>query len=459
MALQKLIRTALYIRVSTEEQALHGLSLEAQEAALREYASKNGLTVVGVYVDEGITARKKLSNRKELLRLLEDVKAGKIDLIIFTKIDRWMRNIYDYHKVQEVLENHNVNWKTIYENYDTSTASGRLHINIMLSVAQDEADRTSERIKAVFANKVERGEYLTNKIPFGYLVKNSKVSIDEETKHIVEDMFDHFMLSHSVRGTQFYLQDKYGITFHYTAFRNIFDNTLYCGEYRGTKDFCEPYITREQFDEIQNILKSKNVKRTPSGLTYVFSGLLICGECGRKLGSSYNERKDGIIATYRCAKKVKSGSCGFGKTIMEKTIEQYLFDNLLPELDKVKREHEINKPKKKTVVNTEKAVEKIKKKLARLKNLYVNGKIEMEEYERDYDNLHRQIDNLYAAAKEEESEIDIEAIKTLLSKQTEEIYRTLPAENKRMFWRGFIDHIVVHDRDKMDVIFLKKKTY
>ena len=155
-----MIRTALYIRVSTEEQAIHGLSLEAQDAVLTDYANKNDLTIVGRYVDEGITARKKMTNRKALVRLLEDVKADKIDLIIFTKIDRWMRNVYDYHKVQEVLEKHNVNWKTIFENYDTSTSAGRLHINIMLSVAQDEADRTSERIKAVFENKVKNKDYL-----------------------------------------------------------------------------------------------------------------------------------------------------------------------------------------------------------------------------------------------------------------------------------------------------------
>ena len=81
------------------------------------------------------------------------MRAGKIDIVVFTKLDRWFRNIAEYYKVQEVLETHNVNWKTIHEDYDTSTASGRLKINIMLSVAQDEADRTSERIKAVFDSK------------------------------------------------------------------------------------------------------------------------------------------------------------------------------------------------------------------------------------------------------------------------------------------------------------------
>ena len=88
-----MIRTALYIRVSTEEQAMHGLSLEAQDAALTDYANKNDLTIVNRYIDDGITARKAMTKRRALMRLLDDVKAGKIDQIIFTKLDRWFRNV------------------------------------------------------------------------------------------------------------------------------------------------------------------------------------------------------------------------------------------------------------------------------------------------------------------------------------------------------------------------------
>ena len=150
--------TALYIRVSTQEQTIHGLSLEAQRASLEAWAKKNQKKIVGVYADEDISARKTASQRPSLQRRLREVEAGNVDLIVFTKLDRWFRNIAEYYKVQEILEAHNVNWKTILEDYDTSTASGRLKINIMLSVAQDEADRTSERIKVVFESKQAKGE-------------------------------------------------------------------------------------------------------------------------------------------------------------------------------------------------------------------------------------------------------------------------------------------------------------
>lgn len=453
-----MIRTALYIRVSTEEQAIHGLSLEAQDAVLSDYANKNDLVIVGRYVDEGITARKKMANRKALMHLLDDVRAGKIDLIIFTKLDRWFRNIYDYHRVQEVLEQNKVHWKTVLEDYDTSTATGRLHINIMLSIAQDEADRTSERIKVVFENKVKNGGYLNQKTPFGYIVKDSKVLKDESKKEIVDDMFRQFFECQSIRGTLTYIQKTYGIHFEQKSFRNIFRNTLYCGEYRGVKEFCDPYITREQFDDIQRIMKEKNVKRTPSGLTYIFTGMLICPYCGKKLGSRYNfsgkEKKK--IPSYGCPTRQKSGTCDFKPIILEKTVEEYLFNNVLSELDKYEREHTVKAAEKKQKKNTDKAIEKIRKKLSKLKDLYVNDMIDIDEYKRDYDDLNKQLLELEESKDEVENPVDVEAIKKLLSKSTEDIYQTLTAEDRRKFWRSFIDKIIVNSRNDMKIIFLRK---
>ena len=97
-----------------------------------------------------------MQNRKDLLRLLEDVKKDKIDIILVTKLDRWFRSVKDYHNTQAILEEHHCSWKTILEDYDSSTADGQLKINIMLSVSQNEADRTSERNRYVLRDLVLR---------------------------------------------------------------------------------------------------------------------------------------------------------------------------------------------------------------------------------------------------------------------------------------------------------------
>jgi len=115
-------RVALYIRVSTEKQKLHGLSVEAQTAALDAWAKSVGVAVAGHYVDAGISARKKADKRPALQRLLQDVREGRIDLIVFTKLDRWFRNVGEYYKVQEILDDHKVAWRAIHEDYETATA-------------------------------------------------------------------------------------------------------------------------------------------------------------------------------------------------------------------------------------------------------------------------------------------------------------------------------------------------
>lgn len=89
---------AIYIRVSTEEQAVHGLSVDAQRYSLEQYAKSRKWSVYGVYADEGISARKPMAKRPALQRLLDDIKAKKVQRVIFTKLDRWFRNVADYYK-------------------------------------------------------------------------------------------------------------------------------------------------------------------------------------------------------------------------------------------------------------------------------------------------------------------------------------------------------------------------
>ena len=187
------MRIALYARVSTEEQAIHGLSIEAQSEALEEWAKQEHANVVGTYIDAGISARKPASKRPSMQRLLADIERGKIDMVVFTKLDRWFRNIAEYYKVQEILERHGVNWRTIHEDYDTSTASGRFKVNIMLAVAQDEADRTSERIKAVFDSKRKRGEVVSGSVPPGVKIENKKHVVDPDVAPMVQDIFQFFI--------------------------------------------------------------------------------------------------------------------------------------------------------------------------------------------------------------------------------------------------------------------------
>lgn len=140
-------RAALYVRVSTQEQKNSGLSVDSQIDALEKYCEEHGYMVAGVYNDAGISARKKYTKRPALLQLLEDCKQCKIDIILFTRLDRWFRAVAGYYEVQSVLDACKVPWRAIWEDYETETSQGIFKVNIMLSVAQAEVDRDSEIIR------------------------------------------------------------------------------------------------------------------------------------------------------------------------------------------------------------------------------------------------------------------------------------------------------------------------
>ncbi|TCL35616.1 DNA invertase Pin-like site-specific DNA recombinase [Anaerospora hongkongensis] len=434
----KMLRAALYIRVSREEQVLHGYSIEAQKQALTEYAQKNNLHIVDYYMDEGYTARKRYTKRKEFMRMLEDVQAGNIDIILFIKLDRWFRSVRDYYKIQDILEKHNVNWKTIHENYDTSTASGRLHINIMLSVAQDEADRTSERIKFVFASKVQKGEVLSGKTAFGYKIEKKKLVIVPEKAEIVREIFSFTLKHQNISATITYIKDTFGIHFMHNTIVRMLKKRIYIGEHRGVENFCEPIVDRAVFDTIQVILK-KNIRSNKSRTTYVYTGLLICPECGQKLISSKTVHSNGSISyVYRCNRHYINKICTFNKIIGEKKLDTFLLSNIEQQLSDFIAYHEIkeNNTPKTTMANER---EKIRNRMEKLKDLYLDDLIDKHTYKYEYEDLSMRLKRL--DTKQVQKKIDINALKSFLGKDVSIIYTELSRFEKQTLWRSIIKQI------------------
>lgn len=449
-----MIRTALYIRVSTEEQALHGLSLPEQDADLTQYALDHDLFIVDRYADEGITARKRYTKRPALLRLLEDIRAGKIDLVIFTKLDRWFRSISDYYQVQEILEQHGVNWKTIFENYDTSTASGRLHINIMLSVAQDEADRTGERIRAVFANKVKNREFLTNRVGLGYKVVDKKVVIDEETRSMVQEIFNHYEAHHSKYATCKYISQKYDFPLNHQRLGRMIQNPLYHGEYRNIHDFCEPYLTLERQQQLIEILHSRNIGKQSVRRIYLFSGLVQC-ECGAKMTSAHQTQKHKYAPPteyfyYRCNRHWSQHACPNPACIFEKSLESYLLTHIEHAYNEYCVSYDSHQQQQKaTAPKIDKA--KLRRKLERLKELYLNELIDLETYQKDYLELRAQLDAAQTPTPQPPAPLPLEH---LFIQGWQEQYRTFTNEDKRQFWRSILSAIVVDHEKNITPVFL-----
>ena len=409
------------------------------------------MQIVDIYADEGITARKALNKRLQFQRLIADVKQGKIDLILVTKLDRWFRNIKDYHNTQEILEKHNCNWRTIYENYDTSTSSGRLHINIMLSVNQDECDRTSERIKAVFAHKLDKKEAVSGSLPMGYKLEDKKIVKDMEYASLVNDVFDYFELHNNKCATVNYINDKYNTHYHYNSIVRMLSNTIFKGEYNGIEGFCEPYINKDRFDKIQSLMK-RNIKVRHNERVYTYSGLLICAECGCKLAGStknYTLKSTGEKVSrksYRCNQYYLRKLCDHKKILNEKSIDVFIVENLSKELQCYKATYEI---KAKQVDNSAKR-NKLERKIARLKDLYLNELITLDEYKADLSRFNAELDKIPT----DETKTDFKAIQTLLSMDIESLWNELSCEERQMLIRSVVKHIKVDAENKMSLEFI-----
>lgn len=437
----KLIRVALYIRVSGEEQKIKGLSLESQRERLEAYAREQGWVIVGIYIDAAKTARKKLHKRSEFQRMLDAVRHDEVDMLLFTRLDRWFRSVPDYYKVMEVLEAHNCEWKTIDdgEGYDTTTASGRLYINIKLSIAQNEADLDGERIDVVFDSKVQHGTVLSGKCPFWLRVNEEKrLELIPEKTAILQDAFDYYEQSTSQRATIKYIRETYGVNWCDATFRRMLHDKLAIGVYdrngRYNPDFCPAAISLEQFERVQELTK-RNSRSNPTGKVYIFTGMLVCDECRHNL-VGYKSRD---IYYYRCNQHFQRGRCSHNHSAREDRVEAWLFEHLSDEIEKYEVSWDVQAAgRKKTAAGVERAT--LKRKLTKLKELYVNDLIDMEEYKKDYETYSAALLKL-DEAQIEEKKVDLSGVRQIVSKGFLEIYDTLTREEKRTLWKSVLKEI------------------
>lgn len=444
------LRVALYIRVSTEEQALHGISLAAQEDSLLRYARERGYKIVDIYRDEGNSARKPVMKRPVMLQLLEDVKAGNIDRILFTKLDRWFRNVREYHNVQEILESYNVTWQATLEDYDTMSANGRLRVNIMLSVNESEADRDSERIKFVFESRRLRKEWCftggPGQWPYGYMPEEidgvKRCVKDPVTAPIVQDFWDFVVKYNSVRKAGMYCCEKYGITRNYRSWMVTARNELYTGTFHGVEDYCPAYISRTDWGRI--ILGHEIIKKTQSpDRVYLFTGLIRCPDCGNTLKATFktypNDRSKEYNG-YRC-NNGKLRTCTFRHQLSEKKIEKYLLANIRHDLEQYVIHTEAEQAQKKRQPKVQDIIS-LNEQLRRLNMIYIAGNISDEEYAENTNRLKAEIAKA-RRAEEDDRPTNLASIKAFLNSDFLAAYDSLPKEDQRRLWRSMIEEIYI----------------
>ena len=333
---------AIYVRVSTDAQAKKDFSsCQSQEEKIKSFiASQNNWQIAKVYSDAGFTGAN--TNRPALQELFNDIKQNKVDIILSYKIDRLTRSPKDFYQLIEFFEQNDVSFISITERFDTSTPSGRLLRNIMLTFAQFERELASERTRDKMLERAKKGLYNGGFAPYGYERKNKKLFINKKEAKIVELIFDTYIETDSLAKTYYLLKDKKirnrnGNLMQKTVLGFLLRNPVYAGKVKHKDKLYQgihkPIISKEVFELAQSVHKKKNDRKFRVYRDFLLGGLMECQECGYKMSSVFtNKHKQGNLTRYyyyRCNSTThKDWQACSTRQVSADRLEKYLLENL-----------------------------------------------------------------------------------------------------------------------------------
>ena len=380
-------KCGLYMRVSTEDQAREGFSLPEQKERLEAFCKFKGYEIVDYYEDAGISA-KTGNHRPEFERLKDDIKAKRINTIVALKLDRITRSIYDWENLMTFLDENNAYLDCVNDEINTTSANGKMISRLLMSVSQNEIERTSERTKVGMAGAIKNG-HIPHKAPLGYKHEDRKLVIDYSTKDIVVRIFELYYngLSYKKISNLFNEEKVLGRdNWRDSTIVTILENEIYKGDFVHGKrtnhptfyeDVVEPIVSKEMWEDCQ-VKKKKNSKSYQRTLTYLYLQKLRCPRCGRILGGKATTKKNGKSYFYYYCSDCKI-------EFKEKLINDY-FNQFIAELieyDEVVNQFFLPMIKQKfdePREQLEKEINNQRNKLERIKKAYINGVFELKEY-------------------------------------------------------------------------------
>ena len=284
------MKTAIYIRVSTQEQAQEGYSIDAQTDRLQAYCQAKDWIIAGVYTDAGFSGSN--INRPALQRLLNDVRAGLVDCVLVYKLDRLSRSQKDtLMLIEDEFLSRDVAFVSMSENFDTSTPLGRAMVGILSVFAQLEREQIKERMAMGRAERAKNGYFHGGGCaPFGYTYSDGLLHVNPVKAEIVKEVFDLFLRRTPITTLEKYLSKKYGRTLKDATVRSILSTRTYTGviswEGKNYEGRHEAIIDTTTFERAQRLLKDRRriaeSRPEPFKPKYLLSGLLYCFNCGAR---------------------------------------------------------------------------------------------------------------------------------------------------------------------------------
>lgn len=325
-------RCAVYTRKSSEEGLEQEFnSLDAQREACEAYAAsqrhEGWVLVPDRYDDGGISGG--TLERPALGRLLADIEAGLVDIVVVYKVDRLSRSLMDFSRLVDAFEQNHVSFVSVTQQFNTTTSMGRLTLNILLSFAQFEREVIGERIRDKFAASRKKGMWMGGWAPLGYDVKDRKLVVNEAEAKLVKRIFRRFVVLESMTALVKELREQGATTksrvtqtgkvrdgrpFDKGTIYKLLRNRVYLGEavhkgesYPGEHDAIVPQAL---WDEVHAILAKSPRKRanasrarTPAPL----KGLIRCGHCNAAMTPTHTRRRGRLYRYYICSHRNRTG--------------------------------------------------------------------------------------------------------------------------------------------------------
>ena len=380
-------KCGLYMRVSTEDQAREGFSLPEQKERLESFCKFKGYEIIDYYQDAGISA-KTGNHRPEFERLKDDIKTKKLNTIVALKLDRITRSIYDWENLMTFLDENDAYLDCVNDEMNTTSANGKMISRLLMSVSQNEIERTSERTKVGLAGAIKCG-HIPHIAPLGYKHEDKRLVIDYSTKDVVVRIFDLYYNGYSYQKISNLFNKEIVLgkdNWRDSTIVTILENEIYKGDFvhgKRTKnptyyeDVVEPIISKEMWADCQ-VQKKKNSRSYQRTLTYLYLQKLKCPKCNRILGGKATTKKNGKTYFYYYCNDCK---VQFKENVINEYFEQFIdelteYDSVVNQFFLPMIKQKFDEPKE----QLEKEINNQRNKLERIKKAYINGAFELKEY-------------------------------------------------------------------------------
>lgn len=498
------IRVAIYARVSTEEQAEHGYSIDAQLDTLRKYCDVYKWEIVGEYVDRGVSG-KSIEGRYELQRLLRDAQDRKFDEVLVWKFNRMARKNIDLLHIVDLLEKNNVAFRSLSENFDTTTSMGKFALQMMGAVGELERNTIVDNVKMGHKQRARTGKH-NGKVPIGYRSvkvdergKETRIVVIEEEAALVRNIFEQYAAGHGLKAIANDLnrrghKTRTGKAFSTCAIRDILDNPMFAGKirYNRYENWAErrrngkstelilseghhpAIISEELWEKVQLLRQKKSVmpKKRFEG-EYLLTGLIRCPECGAAMTASrtVNRAKDGtkiVRMYYSCGRFRSQGSsvCHANsvrkdeaeKAVTERIRQAVTQPHILKRVVRSINEHRSGriKPLRDELAAVQARIDKLEEKKRKYLGLYEMDEIDRDLFAERLNDLNRELDTeltrrskLELELRDDQAEpVSYELVRSLVGRFDALLHRS-PFPQRKTLMHLIVKKITLDDRKRV----------